>query len=58
MDIKACLVICFTVYVPLDRDSYRTFQNFSKHKTKTNNYMRVVFLSTAWTTKETVKEDS
>ena len=46
MDIKACLVICFTVYAPLDRDSYRTFQNFSKHRTKTNNYMRVVFLST------------
>ena len=47
MDIKACLVICFTLYVPLDRDLYITFKNIFKHGTKTNNYYlyRVVFLS-------------
>ena len=38
MDIKACLVICFTVYVPLVTNLYITFQSFSKHRTQTNNY--------------------
>ena len=48
MDNKACLVICFTLYAPLDRDLYITFKNVSKHGTKTNNYYLygVVFLNT------------
>ena len=48
MDIKAFLVICSTLYVPLDKDLYITFKNISKHGTKTNNYYLygVVFLST------------
>ena len=38
MDIKASLVICLTVYVPLDRDLYITLKFFSKQRIKTNNY--------------------